>query len=96
MRAIRKLPVAPIGRSDFNPKSVVYPAVPRSIRGALRDRHECRARDAMDALVAAGRATSMRTAKSCGPGAPWLALNLLIPDVGPVGPDMLRSAGDGD
>src|SRR6516164_736543 len=31
-----------------NPKSVACRLVPRSIRGALRDRHECRVRDAMD------------------------------------------------
>src|SRR5215469_15197799 len=43
-------------------------------RGALRDRHERWERDAMDA---ARHQTNdvMRTAKSCGPGAPTLALS---------------------
>jgi len=31
----------------------------------------------------------MRTAKACGSGAPWLALNLLVRDAGPDGPDTL-------
>ena len=48
--ARRANPPQPDGVAGY-PKSVVYPAVPRSIRGALRDRHECRARDAMDALT---------------------------------------------
>jgi hypothetical protein len=44
-----------------------------------------------------GRGTSTdegrcaRTAKACGPGAPWLALSLRTGDVGPLGPDAPRS-----
>ena len=41
-------------------------------RGAARDRHGRRARDAVDAAVREANAP-MRTAKSCGPDAPTLA-----------------------
>src|SRR5262249_32740717 len=44
-------------------------ARPVPTRGALRDRHERWARDAMDALCCETNSTE-RTAKSCGPGAP--------------------------
>ena len=39
----------------------------------------------------ARRVTSKRTAKSCGPGAPWLVPSLLMRDVGPGGPDTPHS-----
>jgi len=50
------------------------PARPAPIWGALRDRHERWARDAMDAACCRTNNIS-RTAKSCGPGAPRLALS---------------------
>jgi hypothetical protein len=57
---------------------------PAFTRGALRDRHGRWERDAMDAGWAQTYAQPWRTAKSCGPGAPTLALNL-----------WKRTAGDG-
>src|SRR6266850_2824775 len=42
-------------------------------RGAFRDRHGRRERDAMDADGAADESAGLRTAKSCGPDAPTLA-----------------------
>ena len=52
--------------------------------------------DAMDAMPPRDERRSLRTAKSCGPGAPGLALSLRDRDVGPIGPDALSFAGDGD
>lgn len=53
---------------------------PASMRGTLRDRHERWVWDAVavsgcSAHFASGRTTSIRTAKSCGPGASVLALS---------------------
>jgi hypothetical protein len=42
----------------------------------LRDRHERRVRDAMDASGATDEGACLRTAKSCGPDAPTLASSL--------------------
>ena len=50
----------------------------------------------MDACGIVRRAMPWRTAKSCGPGAPGLALSLRIGDVGPSGPTRRDPAGDGD
>src|SRR5262249_41792054 len=50
------------------------PAPLAAKRGALRDRHERRLRDAMDAACCETN-NMTRTAKSCGPGAPRLALS---------------------
>jgi len=77
------------------PNRVHIPGRPASIRGALRDRHERGKRDAMDAER---RETNVvtRTAKACGPGTPGLVLSLRDRDVGPIGPDALCFAGDGD
>jgi len=50
------------------------PARPALARGALRDRHGRWARDAMDAACCQTNSMT-RTAKSCGPGAPRLALS---------------------
>ena len=47
--------------------------IPAQHRGAFRDRHERKARDAMDAGGAADESAHPRTAKSCGPDAPTLA-----------------------
>jgi hypothetical protein len=59
MRVMRKLPVVPICRMraalSKDPNQQHICAVPLSQKGALRDRHERRKRDAMDA---AARATS--------------------------------------
>src|SRR6202007_1819694 len=60
-------------------------AIPPPCRGAYRDRHGRWKRDAMDAERHETNAAP-RTAKPCGPGAPGLALNLLISDVAPSGP----------
>jgi hypothetical protein len=49
------------------------PAVPLPARGALRDRHERWARNAMDAVTCKTSDVYPRTAKSCGPDAPTLA-----------------------
>src|SRR5215813_10847065 len=54
------------------------PRCPAPSRGALRDRHEYWARDAMDAGSACDERGSWRTVKSCGPGAPGLALSLQV------------------
>src|SRR5262245_57192564 len=51
-----------------------HPRVPHSPRGALRDRHGRWVRDAMDAACCETN-SMMRTAKSCGPDAPGLALS---------------------
>jgi hypothetical protein len=48
---------------------------PASIRGAYRDRHGRWVRDAVDAMAAQDERRHSRTAKSCGPGAPTLALS---------------------
>ena len=53
-------------------KFVVSSRRPVPPRGALRDRHECWARDAMDVGGVVRRATPTRTVKACGPGAPGL------------------------
>ena len=53
--------------------SCISLAIPAHTQGAFRDRHERRARDAMDAGGAADESAYLRTAKSCGPDAPTLA-----------------------
>ena len=71
--AMRKLPVVQfsLASSGKSPRSFARLA---PTRGALRDRHERWKRDAMDA--ACRQTNNMtRTAKSCGPGAPRLALS---------------------
>src|SRR5882724_6398552 len=61
------------------PKSNLQFALSRPTRGAYRDRHGRWAGDAMDAHRRAqslrGRTAFVRTAKSCGPGAPMQALS---------------------
>src|SRR5664279_3458418 len=49
------------------------PRHPSPHKGAFRDRHERRARDAMDVGSPADESAILRTAKSCGPDAPTLA-----------------------
>jgi hypothetical protein len=72
-----------------NPPQLISPpnqwlplAVPFPRRGAARDRHGRWERDAMDAHRRAqslrGRTAFVRTAKSCGPGAPMQALSSLV------------------
>jgi hypothetical protein len=58
----------------FTPKSERSSAHPALTRGAFRDRHERWERDAMDAARQQTNDVT-RTAKSCGPGAPTLALS---------------------
>jgi len=78
MDTLRELPVVPICRIPtgvaMSGKSERWSARPAATRGALRDRHGRWKRDAMDAACC--RTNNMaRTAKSCGPGAPRLALS---------------------
>jgi hypothetical protein len=78
MCVMRQLPVVPICRTSrplrcrANQNDAL--ACLAATRGTYRDRHGRRLRDAMDAVC---HATSdmTRTAKSCGPDAPRLALN---------------------
>ena len=56
-----------------DPNHFYIPRRPAPHRGAFRDRHGRRARDAMDAVGAADESTGARTAKSCGPDASTLA-----------------------
>ena len=58
---------------DVPPKSEIFSRASRPTRGAFRDRHGRRERDAMDADGAADESAGLRTAKSCGPDAPTLA-----------------------
>jgi hypothetical protein len=51
---------------DLDPKSKAKCAHPVPIRGAFRDRHGRRARDAMDAGGAKDESAGLRTVKSCG------------------------------
>jgi hypothetical protein len=53
-------------------KYVIFFPYPALIRGAYRDRHGRRVRDAMDVLVRTRRSALKRTAKSCGPDTPTL------------------------
>jgi hypothetical protein len=48
------------------------------LRGALRDRHERWARDAVDAAVSLDERHLLRTAKSCGPDIPTLVSSLQL------------------
>jgi len=78
------LPVAPICRTSFSLRRRANQndalACLALIRGAARDRHGRWERDAMDAhrraQSLARRAALVRTAKSCGPGAPMQAPSL--------------------
>jgi hypothetical protein len=84
MRDMRILPVVPICRNPTGvaiaPKSPAQSAHPVLSRGAARDRHGRWERDAMDAVmpqcVINTRTNGIaRTEKSCGSGAPTLALS---------------------
>jgi hypothetical protein len=50
----------------------------------------------MDAGTSTDEWCCSRTAEACGPGTPGLVLSLRDRDVGPIGPDALSFAGDGD
>ncbi len=85
----------------FFSEIVCYLRRPGPIRGTYRDRHIRWAGDAVDArasgarsiagrffrerLMRAGRATLLRTAKSCGPGAPMQAPSFAGPASSPTG-----------
>src|SRR6516164_11479051 len=58
------------------PKSTAHLRRPASARGALRDRHECWKRDAMDASGVARRAIVLASAKPCGSDVPRLTSSL--------------------
>jgi hypothetical protein len=62
-----------IFRFAFGPNQIHKPRRPVSTRGAFRDRHGRRKRDAMDAVAPEDEGCSPRTAKPCGPDAPTLA-----------------------
>jgi len=64
---------------SYELKSLLSPlrSVP-SAGGALRDRHECRARNAMDAMARRTKREWSRTAKPCGPDAPTLAFKSVM------------------
>ena len=61
---------------DAPPKSEIFSRASRPTRGAYRDRHGRRVRDAVDASGAADESAGSRTVKSCGPDAPTLASSL--------------------
>jgi hypothetical protein len=80
MRAMRELPVAPIRRKvkllRLAPNQ--WHLAPSRAPQEGRSRSSRTLSAGCDGRIGiARRATSKRTAKSCGPGAPWLALNLL-------------------
>jgi hypothetical protein len=65
---------------DLKSKASLRPSCSKQ-RGASADRHETWAQDAVDATVpgafsALNDRHMLRTAKSCGPDAPWLASSL--------------------
>jgi hypothetical protein len=84
MHVMRKLPVVPICRMSAALRCRANQNDARAclapIRGAARDRHGRWERDAMDAHRRAqllrDERRFVRTAKSCGPGAPMQALSL--------------------
>ena len=59
-------------------KSGVWSAYPATTRGAYRDRHGRRQRDAMDAGHFARRVSLLRTAKARGPDLPTLGSSLVV------------------
>jgi hypothetical protein len=69
----RPVPGAKIFRFPFDPNHLHISRHPGPHKGAFRDRHERKARDAMDAGGATDERANLRTAKSCGPDAPTLA-----------------------
>jgi len=71
---------------------MIFSARLAPIRGAYRDRHGRRARDAMDVLRPQDERRAMRTAKSRGPGAPTLASSLVEWRCRPFGIDTPWSA----
>ena len=77
---MRKLPVVPICRSaatlSKDPNQQHICAVPLSKKGALRDRHERRKRDAMDASGVARRTIVLASAKPCRSDVPRLTSSL--------------------
>ncbi len=79
----RLVPLAKIFCFLFDPNHRPIPCHPVPARGAYRDRHGRRLRDAMDAAasaraIACGRMVLSRTAKPCGPDAPTLAFKLVM------------------
>jgi hypothetical protein len=62
------VPLAKIFRFSVSPNQSLISPIPHPKRGALRDRHERWARDAMDAFPLEDERREKRTVKSCGPG----------------------------
>ena len=73
-------------------KSGVWSAHPAAARGAYRDRHGRRQRDAMDAGHFTRRVWLPRTAKARGPDLPTLGSSLAVSRCRPYRADTLRSA----
>jgi hypothetical protein len=61
-----------IFRFAADPNQIYIPGRPTPHRGAFRDRHGRRVRDAVDASGASDEGKCLRTAKSCGPDTPTL------------------------
>jgi len=72
--------------------SGVWSAHPAAARGAYRDRHGRRQRDAMDAGSFTGRVLLPRTAKARGPDLPTLGSSFAVSRCRPYRTDTLRSA----
>ena len=96
-RQISDLPVQPSSQKYFHSLLTQITCYisrhPGPHQGAFRDRHERRARDAMDAGGAADESAYLRTAKSCGPDAPTLASSCRRRDLRGDGGKQARSPG---
>jgi hypothetical protein len=92
---MRKLPVVPFCRMTSGlqkqPNQTHHPRRPASARGAFRPIVTKREAGCDGRGTSTDEGRCARTAKACGPGAPWLALSLRTGDVGPLGPDAPRS-----
>jgi hypothetical protein len=97
---MRKLPVVPFCRMTSGlqkqPNQTHHPRRPASARGAFRPIVTKREAGCDGRGTSTDEGRCARTAKACGPGAPWLALSLRTGDVGPLGPDAPRSQATGD
>src|SRR5262245_34545940 len=64
-----------IYRFTCDPDRWLHHIIPPQEEGRTRDRHDTRGGTAVDADALQRRTAFLRTAKSCGPGAPTLALS---------------------
>ena len=79
----RPVPLAKIFRFTSDPNHFYISRHPGPHKGAFRDRHERKARDAMDASCAADESALLRTAKSCGPDASMVGVKL-VKEISPM------------